>query len=344
MGWVLLILLALISFWPEYGLFMRWRRIRRLNSRQALEDALMHIHQQQHEGRLASVDSLSGSLRLPTKDILRLVERLEQQRLLAVTGGGIQLSSDGHRWALQVVRAHRLFERYLADETAVPMVELHSRAHRLEHTVSRDEINKLDADMGHPAFDPQGDPIPNASGHMADAAGHSLIDWPLNTPAQIVHIEDEPSEVYAQIFAEGLEPGMVITVLESSNMRMVVESDGNEHLLAPVVAANITVREALAQDTGQPGERLSSLKIGEQGRVLAIDPACRGLTRRRFLDLGITPGALIEPMMESAFRDPTAYRIRGTLIALRREQADFIRVRLTRHNQTAKQSHTTQDT
>jgi DtxR family Mn-dependent transcriptional regulator len=58
--------------------------------------------------------------------------------------------------------------------------------------------------------------------------------------------------------------------------------------------------------------------------VLALDNTCQGLTRRRFLDLGITPGVLIEPVMQSAFGEPTAYRVRDTLIALRREQSDLI--------------------
>ena len=324
MEWLVIIVMALVLFWPEHGLYIRWRRHRWLNSRHAVEDALRHIHQRQHEGRPASVESLSSSLRIPPKSVLVLVYRLENMGLLTVSGDGLRLSSEGHRWALQVVRAHRLFERYLADETSVSTLDLHGRAHQLEHTVSTDEINKLDADMGHPAFDPQGDPIPTADGEVQPLASRSLVDWPVNTAAQIVHVEDEPAEVYAQIVAEGLEPGMVVAIIDSSATRLVVETGTTEHVLAPVVAANISVREAPKTTTTRQGERLSSLKMGEQGRVTAIDPACRGLTRRRFLDMGITPGVMISPELESAFREPTAYRVRGTLIVLRREQADLI--------------------
>lgn len=332
-AWLILTVLGLIIFWPEYGLYMRWRRNRRLNSRRAVEDALMHIHQRQHEGRPASVESLSSSLRMPPRSILGLIQRMEGQRLLIVSGDGIHLSTEGHRWALQVVRAHRLLERYLADETSVPMEELHSRAHRLEHSVSTDELNKLDADLGHPAFDPQGDPIPSAGGEEPPViAGRSLVDWPTNTTAQIVHIEDEPDEVYAQIVAEGLEPGMVVNVIESSETRLVIETERMEvAVLAPVVAANVSVVKTSGETHARQGRRLSSLKMGEPGRVIAIDSACRGLTRRRFLDLGITPGVMIEPVMESAFRDPTAYRVRGSLIALRREQSDLIRIEPATH-------------
>ncbi|MBI4553177.1 MAG: FeoA domain-containing protein [Candidatus Latescibacteria bacterium] len=322
--WIVILVLVLVLLWPDRGLYVRWQRRRRLLSRQAIEDALMHLHQRQHERRLASVESVASMLRIGTNDALGLVQRMEAQGLLTATGDGLRLSPDGYHWALQVVRAHRLFERYLADETEVPMEEIHARAHRLEHTLSVADLDRMDAALGHPAFDPQGDPIPTSTGEIPAMTGCSLVDWETARPAQIVHIEDEPPEVYAQIVAAGLGLGMVVTVVEATSTRLVVEADAVEHVLAPVVAANIWVHEAPQAAPGRPVERLTTLTVGEQGRVTALDPMCQGLTRRRFLDLGITPGVLIEPVMQSAFGEPTAYRVRGALIALRREQSDWI--------------------
>jgi DtxR family transcriptional regulator, Mn-dependent transcriptional regulator len=95
-----------------------------------------------------------------------------------------------------------------------------------------------------------------------------------------------------------------------------------------VVANNISVQ--LLQDcTGQSlldEEYLSGLHRGQSGRVLGLSPACRGPERRRLLDLGFVPGTEVFAEMKSPGGDPTAYRVRGTLIALRKEQADFIRV------------------
>jgi DtxR family Mn-dependent transcriptional regulator len=75
-----------------------------------------------------------------------------------------------------------------------------------------------------------------------------------------------------------------------------------------------------------PDERLSSLMPGEAGEVAGISRACHGPERRRLMDLGILPGTPIEAEMSSPSGDPTAYRVRGALIALRREQADLIHV------------------
>ncbi|GIV18987.1 MAG: hypothetical protein KatS3mg023_0738 [Armatimonadota bacterium] len=321
--WVLFVLL-LVLFAPQWGVVTRWRQRRWLRSREAIEDALLHLHQREHEGRPASIESLAGSLGVSTRLALMLVQRMEEQGLLQAGAGGLNLTPDGHRLAIQVVRAHRLFERYLADETSVPPHEVHDLAHRLEHTLTPQQLEQLDAYMGHPVVDPHGDPIPSPSGEMPEIEGQSLVEFPLGKPAQIVHVEDEPPYVYAQIVAEGLCPGMMVTVIERSATRIVLESDSDEHVLAPVVAANITVREAAPEIRAPQGERLGSLEPGEQATVLRIDDACQGLTRRRFLDMGITPGTQIEVVMRSAFGDPVAYRVRDSLIALRREQADWI--------------------
>jgi DtxR family Mn-dependent transcriptional regulator len=249
---------------------------------------------------------------------------MEAKGLVTVTGDDIRLSNEGRRWALQVVRAHRLFERYLADETSLPLQELHQHAHRLEHTLSPQELDKLEADLGYPSLDPHGDPIPTADGVLPPDDSQSLLEWPPGTPAQIVHIEDEPPQVFAQILAEGLALGTLVTVIESTPARIVFEANDGEHVLAPVVADNISVREMPEIAPAPSFERLTTLKVGQKARVKALDDTCQGLTRRRFLDLGVTPGVLIEPVMQSAFGEPTAYRVRDTLIALRHEQSDMI--------------------
>lgn len=326
--WTVVYLLGLVMllllFAPQWGMIVRWRQRRWLRSREAIEDALMHLHQREHQGRRASVESVAGALGVPVRLALMLIQRMESQGLLRTEAAGLTLTPDGHRLAVQVVRAHRLFERYLAYETSIPPHEVHDAAHRFEHSLTPQQLEQLDAYMGHPLTDPHGDPIPSASGEISEVRGQSLVDLPTGKPAQIVHVEDEPAYVYAQIVAEGLRPGMVVTVIDRSPTRIELESESDEHVLAPVVAANITVREAVSAARPTEAERLGSLQPGERAKVVRIDDACQGLTRRRFLDLGITPGTEIEVVMRSPFGDPTAYRVRGSLIALRREQADWI--------------------
>ena len=98
--------------------------------------------------------------------------------------------------------------------------------------------------------------------------------------------------------------------------------------LAPIVAANISVISIPEQkiEGAQIGIPLNALSPGERGKVLALSPRLRGADRRRMMDLGILPGTPIEVEMTSPSGDPTAYKVRGALIALRDEQARLIQV------------------
>jgi len=142
-------------------------------------------------------------------------------------------------------------------------------------------------------------------------------------------MEDEPKAVYAQLVAVGLHPGMAIRLVEASPQRVRLLAGGSEHVLAALVAASVSVEPGPDERRAEAsvGEPLSALRPGEDGRVLAISRRCRGAERRRLLDLGVLPGTIIRAEMRSPNGDPTAYRVRDALIALRAEQAELIRIK-----------------
>jgi DtxR family Mn-dependent transcriptional regulator len=195
--------------------------------------------------------------------------------------------------------------------------------------LSPDEVDALSAQLGHPTHDPHGDPIPTANGKVVVHGGRPLTEMAVDDLVRIVHLEDEPPALYAQLVAEGLHPGMQARVTEITPQRVRFWSDGDEHVLAPVVAANVSV-VPLSQPQeivdGPPTTSLPHLKPGQKAQVANISPICQGNERRRLMDLGVLPGTLIETEFISPGGDPTAYRVRGTLLALRREQANFINI------------------
>ena len=69
------------------------------------------------------------------------------------------------------------------------------------------------------------------------------------------------------------------------------------------------------------------MRDGEQGEVVALDPSCQGFSRRRLMDMGFTPGARLEPAIRTFSGDPRGYRVRGTLVALRNDQARQVLVK-----------------
>lgn len=327
--WVLILLLLVLLFTPRYGLLAWLQRRDAVQDRQRFEDALKLIFEAQWQSRPISLRGLAAALQLQDARLLDFLQKMQKQGLLHLQGRDVLLTPQGERMALQVTRAHRLLERYLADEARMPLQDIHREAERREHNLTAEQVDELEAALGFPRRDPHGDPIPNRDGQFPAALGTPLTAWLPDTPAKIVHLEDEPPLAYAQILAEGLFLGQKVRLLEAAPERYLLTDGENEYRLAPAVAANVFVEE-LPETALNAAEllRLGDLPSGEQAEIVRLDDACQGFTRRRFLDLGLTPGAKIYPELQNIFRDPRAYRLRGTLIALRKEQARQIWVKV----------------
>ncbi len=314
-----------IVFWPVRGLFWYWQRVYWKSELVDVEDALKHVYNCEYTSRPSTVDSLAGCLSITTDRAVDLVQRLDELDLLVTKDNTFHLTTSGREAALRVIRIHRLWERYLADRTGLKESTWHAFADRREHSTSPREVEALSARLGSPRFDPHGDPIPLPDGQMPAERGIALTKLGVGQSATIVHVEDEPDAIYAQLVAEGLHPGMVIRVIESAASRIRFDADGEEVVLAPIVAASIAVVPiSVHAHVEEPFERLSNLQISERGKVVGISPACRGSQMRRLLDLGFVQGTEVEAELLSPGGDPTAYRVRGALIALRKDQAKLV--------------------
>jgi DtxR family transcriptional regulator, Mn-dependent transcriptional regulator len=325
-----LVLAAVIGLcWPGWGLLALRRRARDFSERVYREDALKHFYKTEVEGRRPTMLSLAGLLQVNLGRAAGVVEALQRLDLVQVVGEELRLTPAGRRYALDIVRAHRLWEQHLAEHTGVDESRWHDLAEKQEHRISPTDADLLAARLGHPAFDPHGDPIPTPEGEMVAPEGRALSTLGPNEWGRVLHVEDEPESVYAQIRAIGLYPGTVVQLLESSTRRVRIWANGEEHVLAPVVAANVTVRPApqTAPEAETASLPLSGLRLGQAATVTRLSPQCRGAERKRLLDFGILPGTSVVAEMMSPAGNLTAYRVRNTLIALRREQAASIHVR-----------------
>lgn len=318
----------LFLFLPQIGIIARLKRLKRDQNRIAVEDALKHLFDCEFKKLDCSLNSLTGNLGLKPNQIAKVISKLESMSLASSLNGRITLTEQGRDYAIRVVRIHRLWERYLAENTSVDENEWHVIAEEKEHETTDEVANWLSARLGNPLVDPHGDPIPNISGEILTKEGIALNNLAEEKYACIIHIEDEPKEVYAQLTVLGLYPGMQIKVLQNNKDKIRFMADGNECLLAPILAANLTVnviseKEIISEDFVS----LSSLGIDEAATVLGISNAMRGQQRRRMLDFGIVPGTTIHARLKSLKGDPSAYEVRGALIALRKNQSDLIHIK-----------------
>ncbi len=328
---IAIIAILAILFWPDRGLYVRWLQIRRMSARVLREDALKYLYTNELEGRSVTLQSLAGEMGVSLDQAAQLLKEMTQLNLVETHDEAYELTPTGREVAVQVLRAHRLWEHFLSEHSGYSEEEWHARADEAEHQLNPDEIEALALRLGDPRFDPHGDPIPTAAGETPKIESSPLTHLNPGDLARIVHLEDQPELVYAQLVAEGLHPGMEIMLIEKSSQRVRFLSRGHEHVLAPILAANVYVviipkdrAETAIQPLGIP---LASLKPGEEGEIVAISRTMHPAERHRLLDLGVLPGAKVRVEFESPLGEPVAYLIRGALIALRDEQAEKILVK-----------------
>jgi len=326
-GTVLIIVLYLLLM-PKIGLVSRLMKLNKDRNRVLIEDALKHLYDCEYKNVDCSLNSLSGSLFINGAKAALLITRLEAMNLITSHENKIFLTSEGRIYALKIVRIHRLWEKYLADNTSEHETDWHAIAEKREHETTFEEAKKLSAKLGNPLIDPHGDQIPSEIGEIPDREGVTLNNLESGCFAIILHIEDEPKEVYAQISALKLYPGMQIYLLENSNEIIRFVADLEECVLAPVLASNITVTRIEEKiEIKSSYEILSSLKQDEEAVVMGISKAMRGQQRRRLLDFGIVPGTIVKSQLRSLSDDPVGYEIRGAIIALRKNQSDLIYIK-----------------
>ncbi len=324
MGTGIIILLALI-FWPGKGLLARRGKVRLSSKRVLLEDTLKYLFDCEYKGISCSLNSAAGNLNISADRMAKLMSQLKEMGLVEFEGSDIRLTDLGNSYALRVIRVHRIWERFLADETGVKQMNWHEEADIQEHQVSPEEADRIAARMGNPAFDPHGDPIPTREGKIPPFSGRPLSSLEEGEVGRIIHIEDEPNYIFEQLSAQGIYPGMQVYLLDKKEGRITFAANGNECVLTPLFASAITVKPLPREEPIQEGyQRLSELAPGETADIVGISSYCMGLQRRRLMDFGIVPGNKITAELQSASGDPVGYRILGTVIAIRKDQASLI--------------------
>jgi DtxR family Mn-dependent transcriptional regulator len=319
---------AYLLFWPEKGLIARLRWSKDNRTRILMEDALKHIYKCEEDNTTCTYHSLSSVMSRAIQQINPVLKRLKSLGLLTISGQGFQLTSEGRNYALRIVRLHRLWERYLSEETSIPETDWHEQAEIKEHLFTEEEANRISKQLGYPRYDPHGDPIPTASGDLPPHRGRAIREFSNGDTVQVIQIEDEPPAVYAEIIEMGIYLGVYIEILKKLKNKIHFLVEGKVHSLTEEMSNNIFVQIAAEEQKVEESPIfLSSLKTGEEAEVTGISRACRGPQRRRLMDLGIVPGTLISMAMTSAGGDPRAYYVRGAMIALRDDQADFIHIR-----------------
>src|ERR671927_1513274 len=135
---------------------------RRTGPGEAVENYAKAIYAlQKREGTVVTTNALAERLGVTAASASGMVKKLGSMGLVRHEPyRGVELTEEGERLALEVLRHHRLLELYLAERLGMPWDRVHDEAEVLEHVISEELEALIAATLGHPTHDPHGDPIP----------------------------------------------------------------------------------------------------------------------------------------------------------------------------------------
>ncbi|MDH5315605.1 MAG: metal-dependent transcriptional regulator [Gemmatimonadota bacterium] len=205
----------------------------------SVEDYLKTIYHLSLEGQPATTSAIAQALELAPPSVSGMIRRLSDQGLLAhVPYRGVELTPAGRRAALQMVRRHRIIEAYLVDRLGYTWDTVHEEAEKLEHAVSDALIERMANALGHPEFDPHGDPIPDASGRMADLLWTPVTELPIGEAAELRRVDTKDPELLRYFASVNLTPRTTVRVAarEPFDGPLTILAGGRRHLLGPELA------------------------------------------------------------------------------------------------------------
>jgi DtxR family Mn-dependent transcriptional regulator len=218
----------------------------------AIEDYLKAIYQlnaEEPEAGSVTGQRIAERLGVASPSVTNMIKRLGELGLVQHERyRGVELSDAGERIALEVVRHHRLLERYLVEALGFSWDEVHDEAERLEHHISEALEARMAAALGDPTVDPHGDPIPRLDGSIADLVEMPLMTLAPGEAAQVQRVSDRDPERLRYLQELGIRPGVMVRVLEALPFDGPLRLDvsGVEHVIGRPLAAVVQVA---------PGER-----------------------------------------------------------------------------------------
>ena len=156
---------------------------------------------------------------------------------------GVLLTDKGIRIAKMIVRKHRLWEVFLVEKLHFSWDEVHEIAEELEHIKSEKLINKLDAFLDFPAFDPHGDPIPDVNGDVKKVNKLLLSDSELNKEYRCIGVKDSSSDFLKYLDKQKIALGSTFLVKEKEvfDDTLLVEVNAKEISISHKIANNLYV-------------------------------------------------------------------------------------------------------
>jgi DtxR family transcriptional regulator, Mn-dependent transcriptional regulator len=202
---------------------------------------------QRRRGSVVTTNALAERLRVTAASASGMVKKLDGLGLVRHEPyRGVELTEDGERLALEVLRHHRLLELYLAERLGMPWDRVHDEAEVLEHVISEELEALIAAKLGDPTHDPHGDPIPTPDLTIDEGDTVPLQDLDAGARGTFVRISDADPEMLRYLGDRGIAPGDRFEVVDKQPFAgpVFVRFDGETHVLGGTLAEAMRVEVA----------------------------------------------------------------------------------------------------
>ena len=159
-------------------------------------------------GEPVGIAAIAARLGISPVSASEMIHRLEERRLVEHRRyRGVRLTRPGRDHARALIRRHRLWERFLADELGLPWESVHDLACELEHAVGAEVTEALAERLGHPATCPHGNPIPAVAGEVGLPPARALADLEVGQTATMERVSPESGPLLSYLAARRIVPG-----------------------------------------------------------------------------------------------------------------------------------------
>jgi len=207
----------------------------------------IYVIQQKNGQPEVSVNDIAERVNTRPATVTDMLKKLSDKELIHYKRyRKTYLTDAGLRQALQIVRKHRLWEVFLNKKLNFSWDEVHDIAEQLEHIHSDSLIEKLDAYLGYPQFDPHGDPIPNAKGEITPASTITLASASISSYWKIVAVKETGNAFLQHLEKIGIAIGTKVRVMDLlpfDGSIQVKVGDAETIIISEKIALNLMVQE-----------------------------------------------------------------------------------------------------
>lgn len=193
-----------------------------------------------------STNAIAEEMETKPSSVTDMARRLAEKQLVNyVKYQGVSLTDKGTKTALSIIRKHRLWEVFLVKKMDFNWDEVHEVAEQLEHIKSEKLIDKLDALLDFPKYDPHGDPIPTKNGEFQERDKQLLSELAVNAKGVCVGVKDTSSSFLRFLDKNEIALGDSIEVLdiEEFDDSYLIKIDGRQLHISNQIATNLFVKK-----------------------------------------------------------------------------------------------------